>query len=163
MIDTLAIVLPCFPGTVNHAQCLAHIVNLVSKIILHQFDATAKKNKNYQTCKDETVSTLDEIEGSDDLTDLENGFDQRNTNEDDEENKSLTDEIKEIERAMSDEIDKVVEQAKPVQHVLFKVCDTHIDYKFCYQCDHYLCCYLHPIDSFEKFPMQSRPQLPSFC
>ena len=126
MIDTLAIVLPHFPGAVNCARCLAHIINLVSKIILHQFDAIAKKNKNYRTRKDKTVSALNEIEGLDDLTDLKNGLDQRNMDEeDDEENESLMDEIKEIERVMSDEIDEVVKQAKPVQCVLFKVCYTH--------------------------------------
>ncbi|KAF9442424.1 hypothetical protein P691DRAFT_631095, partial [Macrolepiota fuliginosa MF-IS2] len=38
MVDTLANMLLHFPGPANHAQCLAHIVNLVVEIILWQFD-----------------------------------------------------------------------------------------------------------------------------
>jgi hypothetical protein len=35
-----------FSGEANRARCLAHIVNLVAKIILRQFDMSKKKKKN---------------------------------------------------------------------------------------------------------------------
>ena len=46
MIDSLAKIVLDFPGESNHAHCLAHIANLVVKIILHQFDVSKKKGKN---------------------------------------------------------------------------------------------------------------------
>ena len=42
MIDSLTNVISHFPGAANRARCTAHIVNLVSKIILQQFDARKK-------------------------------------------------------------------------------------------------------------------------
>jgi cobalamin biosynthesis protein CobT len=40
MIKALAKDLPRFPGPANHARCLAHIVNLVARAILRQFDVS---------------------------------------------------------------------------------------------------------------------------
>jgi hypothetical protein len=34
-----------YPGEANHSRCLVHIVNLVVKIILRQFDVSKKKEK----------------------------------------------------------------------------------------------------------------------
>ena len=43
MVENLAKLVVDFPGDANHARCLAHIVNLVVKIILRQFDISKKK------------------------------------------------------------------------------------------------------------------------
>ena len=45
MLDTLATIMAEFPGEAYRSRCLAHIVNLVVKIILRQFDVTKKKVK----------------------------------------------------------------------------------------------------------------------
>ena len=45
MIESLATIMSQFPGEANRARCLAHIVNLVAKIILRQFDASKKKKE----------------------------------------------------------------------------------------------------------------------
>ena len=45
MIDSLANILLDFPGEPNHIQCLAHIINLVVKINLRQFDVCKKKRE----------------------------------------------------------------------------------------------------------------------
>lgn len=50
-----------FSGDTNHVQCLAHIVNLVVKIILHQFDMSKKKKK-----KNTPASELDNDNGEED-------------------------------------------------------------------------------------------------
>jgi hypothetical protein len=44
MIDELAGQLQDFPGEANHAQCFTHILNLVVKSIMHQFDVACNKN-----------------------------------------------------------------------------------------------------------------------
>jgi hypothetical protein len=46
MVESLATIMSHFSGEANRARCLAHIVNLVAKIILRQFDASKNKNKN---------------------------------------------------------------------------------------------------------------------
>ena len=53
MIESLAEIMSHFSGEANHARCLAHIVNLVAKIILHQLDMS-KKKKEYKKYVPET-------------------------------------------------------------------------------------------------------------
>ena len=49
MVENLAKLVVDFPRDANHARCLAHIVNLVVKIILRQFDISKKKKNNQCT------------------------------------------------------------------------------------------------------------------
>ena len=42
MIEHLATLIENFPGAVNQTHCFAHILNLVPKSILHQFDVLKK-------------------------------------------------------------------------------------------------------------------------
>ena len=53
MITVLTNILQDFPGPANRVRCMAHIVNLVVKIILKQFDQLTLKKKGIQTHKDE--------------------------------------------------------------------------------------------------------------
>ena len=46
MIESLADIMSDFGGDANRVRCLAHIVNLVVKIILRQFDVSEKKKTN---------------------------------------------------------------------------------------------------------------------
>jgi hypothetical protein len=43
MIEDLIDLLPDFPGDANHTRCFAHIVNLIAKSLLWQFDIPKKK------------------------------------------------------------------------------------------------------------------------
>ena len=45
MIDHLAILLEAFPRSANHTRCFTHILNLVAKCIMKQFDAPKKKKE----------------------------------------------------------------------------------------------------------------------
>ena len=45
MVENLAKLVLEFPRGANRARCFAHIVNLVVKLILHQFDMSKKKGK----------------------------------------------------------------------------------------------------------------------
>ena len=43
MIKHLAVVIDTFPGAPNQTQCFAHILNLVAKTVLHQFEGLKKE------------------------------------------------------------------------------------------------------------------------
>src|SRR3954454_9919562 len=42
MVDKLIDLMPDFPGKVNHTWCFAHVLNLVAKTVIKQFDAPKK-------------------------------------------------------------------------------------------------------------------------
>jgi hypothetical protein len=42
MVDELIDLMPDFPGKVNHTRCFAHVLNLVAKTVIKQFDAPKK-------------------------------------------------------------------------------------------------------------------------
>ena len=44
MIEHLSVLLNTFSGALNQTRCFAHILNLVAKNVLHQFEAPKKKN-----------------------------------------------------------------------------------------------------------------------
>ena len=63
MIEHLATLINTFPGAANQTRCFAHILNLVAKRVLQQFEAL-KKGKGVDD-KD-LAAIVDEIMGDDD-------------------------------------------------------------------------------------------------
>ena len=68
MVESLTKVISHFPRAANHAHCTAHIVNLVSKIILQQFDTRKKTIGAKKTS--EIVNDKAETDDEDDFTSL---------------------------------------------------------------------------------------------
>ena len=70
MIDALAELLPAFPGGVNRTRCFTHILNLIVKVILCQFDGakekTNEKLKGASHYLDDLVGDIEVLEGDDD-------------------------------------------------------------------------------------------------
>ena len=60
MIDELATLLNDFPGSTNRTRCFAHILNLVVKSILQQFDIPKVKR---QEVVDEATEALLKLAG----------------------------------------------------------------------------------------------------
>jgi len=111
MINHLATLLAAFPGSANRTRCFTHILNLVAKCIMKQFDAPKKKKCDDEVPaddEDEDVElVLDELEGELEDEDIDKDgdnweFDMRI---------ELTEE----------EIDELEDTVKPVRHVLTKV------------------------------------------
>jgi hypothetical protein len=133
MTESLAKIISHFPGASNRARCTAHIVNLVSKIILRQFDARKKKktpkkksgNANDNANEEPTNTT--EIPELDDeaITSLAEGLDREEQevtdDEEDEMSENIAADLEEIEEAMKEEILDVAKKVKPIKRVLFKV------------------------------------------
>jgi hypothetical protein len=131
MVESLAMVMSHFSGEANRARCLAHIVNLVAKIILRQFDMPRKK-KTADVPDDipedigDTVTSDEETDKYDDemkrvLDKEEKEMDEGEEDDDDQNPTTLARDIEIIEKAMEDEIERVGKDVKPVRHVLYKV------------------------------------------
>ena len=112
MMASLANGLVTFPGAVHRVRCLAHIVNLVIKIILKQFDVQKKKKDGGEGKNSGEDNELEEGEGEMDP----GGY------EEEEEDMDA------IECELGREINvlNAAEQAKPVQQVLVKVRSHHM-------------------------------------
>ena len=69
MIEELAIQLDNFPGSVNRVRCFAHILNLVVKSIMRQFDVPdKKKGEVVNDATQELHKLAGDIEGEDSLS-----------------------------------------------------------------------------------------------
>ena len=131
MIDSLAIIISDFAGEANHVQCLPHIINLVVKIILCQFDVSKKKKgRDRPEANDEEDGPGHEITEDEDeelvrvLDKEEKEMD--SDDETDEDNERLGRDVEMIEEVMEDEIMEVSMMVKPVHQVLFKVGTFHL-------------------------------------
>jgi len=77
MIQELEILAPEFASFASHTQCFLHIVNLVVKSLLHQFDAkkmTIKRDIELATLADklsEEGAMMDEIEDNNNSEDVQ--------------------------------------------------------------------------------------------
>ena len=136
MIESLTNIISHFPGAANCARCTAHIVNLVSKIILQQFDARKKTKgpkKKSEKADDKVNSTNTnneptnnaELENENDLSTFADDLDREEQDvaddEDDDMSKNIAADLEEIEEAMKEEIAEVAKKVKPIRLVLFKV------------------------------------------
>src|SRR5258708_3012064 len=63
MIERLAELIDNFPGTANQTRCFTHILNLVAKSALHQFEAPkAKGIDSINDTMNELAAVSDELE-----------------------------------------------------------------------------------------------------
>lgn len=64
MVAALATAIPTFPGSPNHVRCFAHIINLVAKTLIRQFDTT-KNTKGASSDEDAAAVLADLVAGLD--------------------------------------------------------------------------------------------------
>jgi hypothetical protein len=142
MVESLATIMSHFSGEANRARCLAHIVNLVAKIILRQFDMTKKKKKKNESAPELPVpndtgdnDTTNEMPIVDEKAEDSDDFDEEmdrvldkeekemdeGDDEDNEESEKLERDAEIMEKAMEDEIERVAKKVKPVRQSLYKV------------------------------------------
>lgn len=119
MIDHLAVLIDEFPGAANQIRCFAHILNLVAKSVLRQFEAP-KKGKALDA---ELAAAINEIDGDDETSDggINEGGDECDDVDDevvDDDEDGLQDELDELSE---EELLSVKESVKPIRLVLTKV------------------------------------------
>jgi hypothetical protein len=119
MIQELSDLLENFPGAANQTRCFTHILNLVVKSVLKQFDSPKKKTRD-SLQDDGANERLDEPEDIDDEElgpeDLNNQY---NDNEEDDNIDGWIDERVELSQV---EVDELEASVLPVRLVLTKVC-----------------------------------------
>ena len=130
MVETLAKVISHFPGAANRARCTAHIINLVTKMILRQFDAkktngTTKKSNDTENNTNNEPNNTELVNDEDDLTGLAEGLNREEQevadDEDEEMSENVEADLKDLEEALKEEVLEVAKLVKPLQRVLFKV------------------------------------------
>jgi hypothetical protein len=125
MVEHLAELIDSFPGAANQTRCFVHILNLVAKSVLRQFEAPKVKGKKAvdEAAKELGIilDELDELEeaaemGSNEVDD--EGSDDVDDNVDDDDEDGLPDEQSELS---DDELLRLVESVEPIQQMLTEV------------------------------------------
>lgn len=112
MITHLATLLEEFPGSVNRTRCFAHILNLVAKCIMRQFDTPSKKEE----AETELEESEDEDSEDDDMMAEVDDEDEGGEVDDND------DELADVRNELTDkEIRELEKSVKPVKLVLQKV------------------------------------------
>lgn len=122
MIQHLSNLIESFPGAANQTRCFAHILNLVAKSILRQFEGpkvTKDDEKAMDDAAKELAAVSDELDGevSDEGgEDVDVGDDVDDVDDDDED--GLPDER---EKMTKEAVARLEESVKPIRLLLTKV------------------------------------------
>ena len=115
MIDKLEVMLEDFPGAPNWTRCFTHILNLVAKSVMKQFNLPKAKAGEALTAVAQALSTL---AGNIETEESEMGGDMGQDSDDNDDEDRLAD----VRDGMSDEeIAELDKTLQPVRLVLVKV------------------------------------------
>ena len=129
MVEHLATLIDTFPGAANQTWCFAHILNLVAKSVLRQFEAPKTKggDKLMGEAARELAAVFNELNDEDEAEGSESGGNEAGSGNDDKleddnmvdnDEDGLPDERDEMEE---EELETLEDSVKPIQHVLTKV------------------------------------------
>ena len=124
MIDELRLLIDAFPGASNQTRCFLHIINLVAKSVLRQFEPPNAKDKNLLSEVAKELAALAE--------DLEESMDDHNGEDDDLDELEDDDEDgerDEHEGMSNEEIAELEESVQPVRLVLAKASLFKLSFK----------------------------------
>jgi hypothetical protein len=108
MIEELADLLDDFPGPANQTRCFTHVLNLVVKSIIRQFDSPkSKTDKNLNEATNELFSLAGNIEFDED--------------EEEDEADNVEGWIDERTLMTQEEVEKLDESVEPLRLLLTKV------------------------------------------
>lgn len=121
MIEHLSILVENFPGPANQTRCFTHILNLVAKSILRQFDV-AKKSEGNPDDSDDAVRELAALALELDLGPGNDAIEDDVDDDDDEEEDDEEEELGEEDSGMSEEeAIELEESLAPIRLTLTKV------------------------------------------
>ena len=134
MIEHLATLIDSFPGAANQTRCFTHILNLVAKSVLRQFEAPKAKEGNViDDAAKQLAAIFDELEDEDNSevsnNNDSNGDGDGNNNDassdgdgsDDHEDDDDDGLVDERDGMSEEELASLEESVKPIQVVLMKV------------------------------------------
>jgi hypothetical protein len=115
MIDELVDLLPNFPGQANRCRCFLHIVNLVAKTLLKQFDVP---KKDISAALDAAEKELLELAEGIDIEEMTTRVENPTDRADDDDVDGWQDETESLSTEEREELRK---NTQPVRLVLVKV------------------------------------------
>ena len=120
MVDELAGRLKEFPGATNRTRCFTHIINLVVKGIMYQFDVPSKKSGAFT---DERAEAYHMIAGDIEMDELLTQVESENSQEDKDGPLHDNDKgwIDEWDNMAEEDVDKLEDSMRPLQYLLTKV------------------------------------------
>jgi hypothetical protein len=118
MIDELVDLLPNFSGQANHCRCFLHIVNLIAKTLLKQFDVP---KKDAESALDDAERELLELAAGIDMEEMVTVAEEGAGDKDDEENDDVEGWVDEMALLSKEERAALRENVGPVRLVLVKV------------------------------------------
>jgi hypothetical protein len=114
MIEELEVLVPAFPGEANRTRCFAHIINLVAKSVLQQYDIPkAKSGENVDKSTRELLALAGNLEFEEESYQGED-----DEGEEDDDVEGLKDEREDLSQTERQALD---EDVHPVRRVLVKV------------------------------------------
>ena len=120
MIEELAGRLEEFPGAPNRARCFTHVLNLVVKSIMHQFDVPKKR----WDVVDETTHDLFKLAGNIEEEELETQIEQEDSQEEPEEGHRLDNDEDWVDERVGmaeEDVNELEDSVRPIRFVLTKV------------------------------------------
>ena len=129
MVEHLATLIDTFPGATNQIRCFAHILNLVAKSVLRQFEAPKTKggDKVMGEAARELAAVFNELDDEDEAEGSESGGNKAGSGNDDElEDDNMVDDDEdglpdEQDGMEEEELETLEDSVKPIRHVLTKV------------------------------------------
>jgi hypothetical protein len=119
MIDELVDLLPNFPGPANRCRCFLHIVNLIAKTMLRQFEVPKKEvNAALDAAEQELLELAAGTDMEEMVTVAEGGLGDGNDADD------VDGWVDEMELLSEDESEELRKSIQPVRLVLVKVQQT---------------------------------------
>jgi len=117
MIDELIDLLPNFPGSVNRCHCFLHIVNLIAKSLLKQFDVS---KKSADAALDDAKRKLINLAVGIDVEEMVT-ISKQGAGGDGEDNNNVEGWVDETALMSMEEREELCEKVQPVRLVLVKV------------------------------------------
>jgi hypothetical protein len=127
MIDKLVDLLPNYPGAANWCRCFLHVVNLVAKSLLKQFEVP---KKDVDAALDATEQELLELAAGADMEELVTVAERGLDNNEDTDDMDVW--VNEMNLLSDDESEELRQSIQPVRLVLVKVrVQFEIYYTYC--------------------------------
>jgi hypothetical protein len=116
MIEVLANLLPDFPGAANQTWCFAHILNLIAKTIIKQFDAPERREAEQLSGDEKLLAMLsDGLE----VEEIETRFNAKDSDGETDDNDEGW--VDKIELLSSEERKRLSAELVPIRLVIAKV------------------------------------------
>ena len=154
MIDELCALLEAFPGAENRTRCFAHIINLIAKTVIQQFDVPKAREGEIV---DEALKELRALAGDIDIEELLTKASAAKDDDDEDDDDNEEGWVDERGEMSEFEAEELAVDVQPVRTMLVKVCLGRLS-----------CCQLSNVPltngrfSSARQHTQSRTQLRSF-